>query len=120
VLELLINQDRWNELSDRERGLIEGACLATLQATLADSARLGTEALAHLTKADVRIENFPDDVLAALRSAWTEIAKEEGDRDYFFRTVLDDIEKFRAGANGASAPNASAESDASAEAKAAQ
>ena len=120
VLELLINQDRWDEFSDRERGLIEGACLATLQATLADSARLGTEALANLAKAGVRIENFPDDVLAALRSAWTEIAKEEGDRDYFFRTVLDDIEKFRAGANGASAPNASAESDASAEAKAAQ
>ena len=58
-------------------------------------------------------------MLAALRSAWAEIAKEEGDRDYFFRTVFDDIEKFRAKASGPSAPNASAEPDASAEAKAA-
>jgi hypothetical protein len=29
-----------------------------------------------------------------LHSAWEEIAKEEGDRDYFFRTVLQDIAKF--------------------------
>ncbi len=35
-------------------------------------------------------------MLASLRQAWTEIAKDEGDQDYFFRTVLDDIEKFRA------------------------
>jgi hypothetical protein len=54
-----------------------------------------------------------------LRSAWAEIAKEEGDRDYFFRAVFDDIEKFRIKSNSAPAPNASAEPDASAEAKAA-
>ena len=104
VLELLINKDRWDALSDYQRGLIQGACLATLQSTLTDSARLGTEALANLAKAGVRIENFHQDVLAAMRSAWTEIAKEEGDRDYFFRTVFDDIEKFRAKATISSEP----------------
>jgi hypothetical protein len=49
-------------------------------------------------------------VLAALRSGWTEVAKAEGERDYFFKAVLDDIEKFRAkpeGASGAPAPQAS-------------
>jgi TRAP-type mannitol/chloroaromatic compound transport system substrate-binding protein len=119
VLELLVNKDRWDGLTDRERGLIEGACLATLQSTLADNAKLEADALAKIAKAGVRVEPWPQDVLAALRSAWTEIAKEEGDRDYFFRTVFDDIEKFRTKANSASAPNASAEPDASAEAKAA-
>lgn len=115
VLELIINKDRWNGLSDHQRGLIEGACLATLQATLADSAKLQAEALANLAKAGVRIENWPEDVLAALRSAWTEIAKEEGDRDYFFKAVLDDIEKFRARPEGASEPKPSAEPKISAE-----
>jgi len=95
VLDLLVNQDRWDGLSDYQRGLIKGACLATLQSTLTDSARLGTEALGNFAKAGVRIENWPQDVLPALRAAWAEIAKEEGDRDYFFRTVFDDIETFR-------------------------
>lgn len=101
VLELLVNQERWNGLSDYQRGLIKGACLATLQSTLTDSTRLGTEALGSFAKAGVRIENWPSDVLAALRAGWTEVAKEEGDRDYFFKAALDDLEKFRAKGSGA-------------------
>jgi TRAP-type mannitol/chloroaromatic compound transport system substrate-binding protein len=119
VLELLINKDRWEALSDHQRGLIQGACLATLQATLADNAKLEADAMAKIANAGVRIEPWPQDVLAALRAAWAEIAKEEGDRDYFFRTVFDDVEKFRLKTTSPSAPNASAEPDASAEAKAA-
>jgi TRAP-type mannitol/chloroaromatic compound transport system substrate-binding protein len=95
VLELLVNQDRWDRMSDYQRGLIKGACLATLQSTLTDSSQLQTDALADLAKDGVRIENFPDDVLAALREAWADVAKEEGDGDYFFRTGLDDLDKVR-------------------------
>jgi hypothetical protein len=36
-------------------------------------------------------------MMKAFRRAWDEVAKEEGVRDEFFRTVLDDLEKFRAG-----------------------
>ena len=94
VLELIVNKDRWDALTDRERGLIDGACLATLQATLDSSAKLQADALADFAKSGVRIENFPPDVLASLHQAWTDVAKDEGDQDYFFRTVFDDIEKF--------------------------
>ena len=100
VLDLIVNKDRWDKLTDRERGIIEGACLATLQATLADSAKLQALALANLAKDGVKIEPFPEGVLASMRAAWGEIAKEEGDRDYFFKTVLDDIEKFIAKSQG--------------------
>jgi hypothetical protein len=37
---------------------------------------------------------MPQAVLSALRSAWDEVAKEEGGSDYFSRTVLQDIAKF--------------------------
>ena len=104
VLELIVNKDRWDSLTDHQRGLVEGACLATLQETLTDSAKLQADALANLAKDGVRIENWPDDVLQSLRQAWTEVAKDEGGQDYFFKTVLDDIEKFRAKAEGASGP----------------
>jgi TRAP-type mannitol/chloroaromatic compound transport system substrate-binding protein len=101
VLDLIVNRDRWDKLSEAERGAIEGACLATLQATATESAALQAEALAKLGKDGVKIEPFPEGVLASMRAAWGEIAKEEGDRDYFFRTVLDDIEKFVAKSQGA-------------------
>lgn len=100
VLELLVNKDKWRALTPQQRALIEGACLATLQSTLADSAKLQEEALAGFAKAGVRIEPFPEAVLASLRAAWGEVAKEEGDRDYFFRAVLDDIERFLGKAQG--------------------
>lgn len=121
VLELIVNKDRWDALTDRERGLIEGACLATLRATLDSSAKLGAGALADFAKSGVRIDTFPQGVLASLRQAWTEVAKDEGDQDYFFRTVLDDIEKLRDKAQtepAPAAPNVSAEPSASAETKA--
>ena len=121
VLELIVNKDRWDALTDRERGLIEGACLATLRATLDSSAKLEAGALADFAKSGVRIDTFPQGVLASLRQAWTEVAKDEGDQDYFFRTVLDDIEKFRDKPQtepAPAAPNVSAEPSASAETKA--
>ena len=109
VLELIVNKDRWDGLSEHQRGLINGACLATLQATLADSARLQAEALTNLAaKSGVRVEQWPEAVLSSLRSAWGEIAKEEGDRDYFFKTVFDDIAKFRDPAQKESVPEPSA------------
>ena len=86
VLELLINKDRWDALSAGDRALIDGACRDTLQATLADSARLQTEALDRMKSENgVRVEQMPQAVLSALHSAWEEVAKEEGDRRLFLQ-----------------------------------
>jgi TRAP-type mannitol/chloroaromatic compound transport system substrate-binding protein len=97
VLELIVNKARWDGLTAEQRTLLDGACKTLLQQSLADSAGLQAEALAELTAKDgVRILTWPDDVLAALKDAWGKVAKDEGDQDYFFRFVLDDIEKFTA------------------------
>jgi TRAP-type mannitol/chloroaromatic compound transport system substrate-binding protein len=121
VLEFIVNKDRWESLTDQQRGLIEDACRTTLKETLETSAKLTTDALADFAKAGVRIETWPQGVLASLRQAWSEIAEDEGNRDYFFKTVLDDLEKFRTTAQppeSPAAPNVSAEPNASAETKA--
>jgi TRAP-type mannitol/chloroaromatic compound transport system substrate-binding protein len=108
VLELIINKDRWDGFTTEQRGLLEAACKTMLQQTLADSARLQAEALSELTAKDgVRILTWPDDVLAALKDAWGKVAKEEGDGDYFFRTVLEDVDKFRAKPPDVAAPQPS-------------
>ncbi|MGH6734986.1 MAG: TRAP transporter substrate-binding protein [Methyloceanibacter sp.] len=113
VLELLINKDRWNALGTARQEAIEAACRDMLRTTLGESAGLQAEALASLsTKDGVRILDWPDQVIEALREAWAGIAKEEGARDYFFKEVLDDIEKFQSTSSGAAEPPASPEPDA--------
>ena len=97
VLELLINKDRWEALTQAQRDLIEGGCRDLLRSTQAESASLQAAALASLAADDnVEIVPLPDGVIQGLRDAWAEIAKEEGTRDYFFKEVLQDIERFQA------------------------
>jgi TRAP-type mannitol/chloroaromatic compound transport system substrate-binding protein len=108
VLELIVNKDRWHALSEQQRGMIEDTCRAMLRSTLSESAELQTQAIAALSKEDgVKVATWPEDVLAALRSAWADLAKEESGRDYFFREVLEDIEKFRVKDTEPRAPQAS-------------
>ena len=97
VLELLINQEKWNALNDEEQTVLETACRSMLLTTLAESPRLQGAALAELAKQGVRIETWSDDLARTFRRAWEEVATEESSRDPFFRTVLSDLEKFRAG-----------------------
>jgi TRAP-type mannitol/chloroaromatic compound transport system substrate-binding protein len=101
VLELIVNKDRWDALSAEQRTMLDGACKTLLQQSLADSAGLQSAALSELSSKDgVRVLAWPDDVLAALKDAWVKVAKDEGDQDYFFRFVLDDLDKFRAKPEG--------------------
>jgi TRAP-type mannitol/chloroaromatic compound transport system substrate-binding protein len=97
VFELLINRDRWNALDDQEQTVLETACRATLLASLAESSRLQSEALADLAKDGVRTETWSDEMMSAFRRAWNVVAEEEGGRDPFFKKVFEDLEKFRSG-----------------------
>jgi TRAP-type mannitol/chloroaromatic compound transport system substrate-binding protein len=117
LFELLINKDRWAALGPENQALIETTCGERLQATLSETAILQSSALSALTNQDgVQLLPWPQDVLDALREAWGEIAQEEGIRDYFFKEVLADLEKFEARSHGgqdskaqdAKAPNAKA------------
>ena len=95
VLELLVNRDKWDALGPERQALLEGAC-RDLLATLADNAKLQAQALAQLTAKGVRMETWSGELPKAFRDAWDEVAKEESDRDIYFREVLTDLENFRA------------------------
>jgi TRAP-type mannitol/chloroaromatic compound transport system substrate-binding protein len=97
LLELLINQDKWNALNDEEQTVLETACRAMLLTTLAESPRLQAAALAELAKQGVRVETWSDELARAFRKAWDQVAREESNRDPLFKKVLDDLDKFRAG-----------------------
>jgi TRAP-type mannitol/chloroaromatic compound transport system substrate-binding protein len=107
VLELLINQDRWTKLSDPQRTALESACRTLMLATVDESAKLQSDALAELAAKGVRIETWSEAMLKSFREAWDGVAKEEGDRDVVFRAVLGDLESFEAAKKspeGSSAP----------------
>lgn len=97
VFELLVNQDKWNALSDEQQTVLETGCRSMLLTTLAENPRLQAAALAELSKQGVRVEIWTDDLARVFRRAWDEVARDESSRDRFFRTVLDDLDKFRAG-----------------------
>lgn len=101
-MELLINKERWAALGAERQALIEETCRDLLQTTLGESAALQAEALSSLSNKDsVKVLPWPEDVREALRGAWGEIAAEEGVRDYMFKEILQDLEKFQAkNANG--------------------
>ncbi|MEM9592570.1 MAG: TRAP transporter substrate-binding protein [Pseudomonadota bacterium] len=98
VFEFLVNQDRWDALGPERQSLIESTCGEMLQRTLSESKNQQSAALSAFVNQDgVRILQLPEDIQAALRKGWDEVAQEEGVRDYLFKEVLADIETFRSG-----------------------
>ena len=118
VLELLVNRDTWDSLGTGRQALLEGVCTDLLAATLAENAKLQADALAQLVGEGVRIETWSGDLPKAFRDAWNEVAKEESDRDIYFRVVLTDLENFRAQRRARAAPEMPPKADGTSEAKA--
>ncbi len=106
VLELLVNGDKWDALGSERQQLLEGVCKNLLATTLAENPKLQAEALAQFTAKGVRIETWSGDLPKAFRDAWNEVAKEESDRDIYFRVVLTELENFRAQRQAKSEPPA--------------
>jgi TRAP-type mannitol/chloroaromatic compound transport system substrate-binding protein len=94
VMELLINKDRWKKMSPAQQTLIETACRDLLDQTREANFRLRADALEAFRKKGVKIETLPDKVITALREAWAKIAKEEGENDFLFQTVVSDLERY--------------------------
>ncbi len=96
LFELLINKDVWNGMSDRQRSLIETLCLASTLNTIAwtESIQYGVM-LENERKHGVKNMYLSDEMLAAFKAAWVEVAEENSAKDAFFKKVWDDIQAFR-------------------------
>ncbi|MBU1342076.1 MAG: TRAP transporter substrate-binding protein [Proteobacteria bacterium] len=97
AFELLINKDVWNGMSDHQRMVIEMLCkAATLDAfayTEAIQAKAMKENVEHR---GVKNMYWSPEMLATYKSAWEEVAKEQAEKDVFFKKVWDDVSAFRA------------------------
>ncbi len=98
LFELLINKDVWeNQMSERQRELIETLCKASTLNTMAWTESIQYDVmLKNKNERGVKNMYWSDEMLDAFKAAWGEVAKENSEKDPFFKKVWDDLQAFRA------------------------
>jgi TRAP-type mannitol/chloroaromatic compound transport system substrate-binding protein len=97
VLQLMINLDRWTELSGTQQTLIEMACHEEMVLALSVAESSQGPALAELQEVHgVEIHTFSPEILDALRQGWQEVAEEHAATDDNFARVWESYQAFRA------------------------
>ena len=96
LLELTVNRDFWNGLSQRHRAMIELTCMASLTNSLAESeAAQGWAMTRQRDQNGVQFRYWSGEMLAAYRKAWEETVAEQRQNDEMFAKVWDDLSAFR-------------------------
>jgi len=96
TLEAIVNKDAWNTLPEDLQAIVSYACQATGSQMLAEYAARNQQALQTLVNEHgVKLQAFPDDVMAALREASDEVLEELIANDAFSRKVYDSYEAYR-------------------------
>ena len=93
--DLMINRDKWENLSAARKARIEVACGDNVRHGLAEGEALQFAALKKIHRAGVTIHRWPAKILEALEGAWKEVAKEEAAADKDFKRVWDSLSAFR-------------------------
>ena len=95
IMELIINKDTWNQMSERQQLVIEHLC---------KSATLESIALGEAIQAPVMEQNVEDGVinkywspemLTLFKEKWDEVVLEQSAADPAFKKIHDDLAKFR-------------------------
>ena len=95
LFELMMNMDKWNALSAQQQAMIEGACQANVAAMLAEGEAIQFTAMKELQEKGVTLHRWPDEVLATLEGAWTEVAVELAAEDESFKKSWESLQGFR-------------------------
>lgn len=75
--ELLINMEKWNELPDSYKQMLETSCRAEITNMIADGEASQFEAMIANEKDGVKNLTWPPEILEAFRTAWGEVLQEE-------------------------------------------
>lgn len=95
--DLLINMDRWQELSDRQRELITTVCTDNVRHSLAIGMAAQPAALDAIRGEGIEPERLPDAVVEDLRDAWHEVVAEQREQHDSFRRTWDSLSAFLEG-----------------------
>lgn len=94
ALAIVVNQDAWAELSGDLQAIVREAATATSVETLGQFDYLNVQALEQLKSKGVEFKTFPDEVIAALRSATDEVLDELAKDNESFTAVYESYKSF--------------------------
>ena len=95
ILELLINLEKWRDLTAGQKAQIEAVCGDNLRYGLAESKSAQFPALKELYANGVHLRRLPEQVNDALKQAWLDVVEEESRANKDFRAVWRSLESFR-------------------------
>jgi TRAP-type mannitol/chloroaromatic compound transport system substrate-binding protein len=95
ALELLINLDKWNALSDSQKAQIETTCTESVVKLLTMAESRQPKALEELESKGVNLHRWPDEILNTFENAWYEVVEEEATKNEDFARVWDSLSEFR-------------------------
>ena len=95
ALELLINLDKWNALSDSQKAQIETTCTESVVKLLTMAESRQPKALEELKSKGVNLHRWPDEILKTFENAWYEVVEEEAAKNEDFARVWDSLSQFR-------------------------
>lgn len=95
VLELLINKDTWNGMSENQQAVVEAAVKATNLFTIAQSvSQQGKVVKENETKFGTSNRVWSPEMLKLFKSTWNGVVEEEAAKDAFFKRVWEDLKQY--------------------------
>ena len=92
---VFFNLDVWNSLSSRHQRIIEVACGDSVRDGLAMGDASQPAALDRMKQKGVQIHYWSPEIIAAYRSAWDEVARDEMAENPNFKRVYENLQAFR-------------------------
>jgi len=93
--QLEINLDRWNEMSQAQKGLIGEACRQNIAQAVGEYAANAKGALDRIKARKVQVHTFSKDILDAVRSARDGLIQEFSAKDPDFKRAWESYSSFR-------------------------
>ncbi|MEK9724403.1 MAG: TRAP transporter substrate-binding protein, partial [Rhodospirillaceae bacterium] len=96
VSQILINQGKWDGLSDADKTMLEVACGDSIHHTYAETEYVNPFAMVEMgEKYGVITRRWNDDQLAVFEKAWNDVVSEDSAKDPLFKRTNDSYAAFR-------------------------
>ena len=93
--ELIVSKDKWAELSETQKAIVETSCEATMLRQFAEGEAVQGKAMREIQSKGVTIKYWEPEMLETFYKAWTEVAKEQAERSPEFAKGWASYSKFR-------------------------
>ncbi len=95
MFEFLVNMDKWNALSEKQKAQIEAVCGDNFRHSIAEGEAIQITALETLEDKGVNIHKWDKKLLSLFEDAWIEVANEAAEKDKDFKEVWNSLSTFR-------------------------